>query len=106
MEEVFLIMVCISFILLQSRLSIKLLLNEDGSKTDLCKNLSNVISFVIVDEYQDVTTIEHKMIKMLVDKSKNLFVVGNDDEGIFKAYGADASYIDNFKIQYINLNTI
>ena len=64
------------------------------------KQYQKQFEHVLVDEYQDVTTIEHRMLKMLVDKSKNLFAVGNDDEGIFKAYGADASYIDNFKKEF------
>lgn len=55
---------------------------------------------ILVDEYQDVKTIEHKLIKMLSDKSKNLFACGNDDEGVFKYKGADASMLMNFKKEF------
>lgn len=77
---------------------------------DVCpkvlKKYQKDFEHVLVDEYQDVTTIEHKLLKQLVDKSKNLFAVGNDDEGIFKAYGADASYIENFKKEFKKADVI
>ncbi|MCQ2979291.1 MAG: ATP-dependent helicase [Clostridia bacterium] len=71
---------------------------------DVCpkvlKKYQKQFEHVLVDEYQDVTTISHKLLQMLTDKSKNLFAVGNDDEGIFKCNGADASYIANFKKEF------
>lgn len=56
--------------------------------------------YILIDEYQDIRTIEYKLLIELLDKNKNLFAVGNDDEGIFKAKGADASHIENFAKEF------
>lgn len=55
---------------------------------------------ILVDEYQDVRTIEHILINKIAEKNKNLFAVGNDDEGILKWKGADVSYLTDFKANY------
>ncbi|MCY3826230.1 MAG: UvrD-helicase domain-containing protein [Candidatus Dadabacteria bacterium] len=54
-------------------------------------------SYVLVDEYQDANIPQNKFIKLLSDCHKNLFVVGDDDQSIYRWRGVDAKNILNFE---------
>ncbi|MDE5618020.1 MAG: UvrD-helicase domain-containing protein, partial [Clostridia bacterium] len=56
--------------------------------------------YVHVDEFQDTNRIQFLLVKMLVRKYGNIFVVGDDDQSIYGWRGADVSNILNFKENY------
>jgi DNA helicase II / ATP-dependent DNA helicase PcrA len=62
--------------------------------------------FVLIDEYQDTNEAQYQLIKMLVNKSKNLFVVGDPDQSIYSWRGADISNILDFERDYQDAKTI
>jgi len=51
----------------------------------------NKYKFVLVDEFQDTSPIQLAIIKLLVEKNRNLFVVGDPDQSIYRFRGADVS---------------
>jgi DNA helicase II / ATP-dependent DNA helicase PcrA len=57
-------------------------------------------SFVLIDEYQDTNAAQYTMTRMLVDKRRNLFVVGDPDQSIYSWRGADIHNILNFERDY------
>lgn len=52
---------------------------------------------VIVDEFQDTNWAQYALLKMLVAGTKNIVVVGDDDQSIYKFRGASVSNILQFK---------
>lgn len=70
----------------------------------LFENCPEVLSFyqdkfkyILVDEYQDTDYAQYKLIKYLSEKNKNICVVGDDDQSIYKFRGATIENIINFE---------
>jgi DNA helicase-2/ATP-dependent DNA helicase PcrA len=57
-------------------------------------------AFVLIDEYQDTNIAQYTMTRLLVEKHRNLFVVGDPDQSIYSWRGASVSNILNFERDY------
>lgn len=62
--------------------------------------------YIMVDEYQDTNTIQFYLIRMLARKYKNLCVVGDDDQSIYKFRGANIYNILNFEKEFEDATVI
>ena len=60
----------------------------------------------MVDEYQDTNHIQFLLVKMLARKYRNLCVVGDDDQSIYKFRGANITNILNFEKEYSDAKVI
>ena len=71
-------------------------------KTDaqVLDNYQERFRYIMVDEYQDTNTAQFELIRLLADKYRNLCVVGDDDQSIYKFRGANIRNILDFEKVY------
>lgn len=62
--------------------------------------------YIMVDEYQDTNTAQFELIRLLAMKYKNLCVVGDDDQSIYKFRGANIYNILNFEKHFADARVI
>jgi len=62
--------------------------------------------YVLIDEYQDTNNLQYLFASILAGGHKNICVVGDDDQSIYKFRGATIKNILNFEAQYPGARTI
>ncbi len=67
---------------------------------DVREYYQNRFRYIMVDEYQDTNHVQFKLIELLAGKYKNLCVVGDDDQSIYRFRGADIRNILEFETEY------
>ncbi len=73
---------------------------------DVLELYQNQFKYIMVDEYQDTNRVQYRFVKMLAEKWKNICVVGDDDQSIYKFRGATIENILSFETTYENAAVI
>lgn len=82
--------------------TVKLLKQEK----DVLELYQNQFRYVLVDEYQDTNHAQYVLTSLLADAHKNICVVGDDDQSIYRFRGATIENILSFEHQYPNAKVI
>ncbi len=82
-----------------------LLLRLLKQEEDILEMYQRKFRYVLVDEYQDTNMVQCEIVDLLVGKSKNLMVVGDDAQSIYSWRGADMENILKFHERYPEATT-
>lgn len=69
-------------------------------REDILSMWQNQFDYILIDEFQDINKIQYDIVKLLAKKHKNLFVVGDDDQSIYRFRGAKPEIMLNFQKDY------
>ncbi len=67
---------------------------------DVLKIYQNKFRYIMVDEYQDTSTAQYMLISLLAAGTRNICVVGDDDQSIYKFRGANIRNILDFEKEF------
>ena len=73
---------------------------------DVLDHYQNLYKYILVDEYQDTNMVQYRLVSLLSSKFKNLCVVGDDDQSIYKFRGATIENILSFENQFDDCTVI
>lgn len=73
---------------------------------DVLSNYQDKFQYILVDEYQDTNNSQYLLINLLAQANRNLCVVGDDDQSIYKFRGANIGNILNFEDDYSDVQKI
>lgn len=73
---------------------------------DIAEYYQEKFKYILVDEYQDTNNAQYALISILAGKHRNLCVVGDDDQSIYKFRGANIRNILDFEKQFKDAKNI
>jgi DNA helicase-2/ATP-dependent DNA helicase PcrA len=83
-------------------LTVHLLRNEEN----VLRRWQERFRYVLVDEFQDTNAVQYELTRLLADGSRNLCVVGDDDQSIYRWRGAEVGNILGFERDYPDTTVI
>jgi len=73
---------------------------------DVLEDYRGRFSFFLVDEYQDTNRAQFRFLELLAERSRNLMVVGDDDQSIYAWRGADIRNILGFETSFSGAHVV
>jgi len=67
---------------------------------EVLEHYQDRFKYILIDEYQDTNPVQYKLVKILSDKHRNIFVVGDVNQSIYAFRQADYRNIINFERDY------
>ncbi|MBN2087751.1 UvrD-helicase domain-containing protein [Candidatus Peregrinibacteria bacterium] len=75
-------------------------------RPNILHHLQSKFKYILVDEYQDTNIAQNTIVDLLAGEQKNIMVVGDDDQSIYKFRGAAISNILQFEEKYPDLKKV
>lgn len=69
-------------------------------RADILAQWQRQFRYILVDEFQDINTLQYQVIRMLAAPENNLFIVGDDDQSIYRFRGAKPEIMRGFQKDY------
>jgi DNA helicase-2/ATP-dependent DNA helicase PcrA len=79
---------------------VKLVVELFRKRPSVLREFQDKYKYILVDEFQDTNYIQFELLQLLAARHRNLTVVGDDDQSIFRFRGASLSNILNFEKVY------
>lgn len=73
---------------------------------DILEKYQNQWKYIHIDEYQDTNKSQYEIVKMISDKNKNIFAVGDADQNIYSWRGSDIKILLGFERDFPEAKTI
>ena len=77
-----------------------------SQRSDILKAWQKKFVYILVDEFQDINSLQYKILQMLAAPANNLFIVGDDDQSIYHFRGARPEIMLNFTRYYPGAETV
>ncbi|MBO5373630.1 MAG: ATP-dependent helicase [Lachnospiraceae bacterium] len=77
-----------------------------SQRKDILSAWQNKYRYILVDEFQDVNQIQYDIVRMLAASGNNLFVVGDDDQSIYRFRGAKPEIMLNMPKDFKDLKMV
>lgn len=71
-------------------------------RSDVLEEYRKEIEYILIDEFQDINSIQYAIVKLLIHPYQNLFAVGDDDQSIYGFRGSDPSIMLRFREDFPN----
>ncbi len=71
-----------------------------AQRRDILSSWQRKFQYILIDEFQDINKVQFEIIKMLALPENNLFVVGDDDQSIYRFRGAKPELMLGFEKSY------
>ena len=75
-------------------------------REDIRQKWQQRLEYIMIDEFQDIDSLQHELMEALCAWHKNLFVVGDPDQTIYTWRGADGRYLMDFDQKFPGTQTI
>lgn len=69
-------------------------------RKDICQMWQKKFRYILIDEFQDINRIQYEIIRLLAEPGQNLFIVGDDDQSIYRFRGARPEIMLGFQKDY------
>lgn len=69
-------------------------------RPDILKMWQDKYQYILIDEFQDICRVQYEVIKLLAKPQDNIFIVGDDDQSIYRFRGAKPEIMFQFKKDY------
>lgn len=73
---------------------------------DIRQKWQERLEYIMIDEFQDIDSLQYNLMEVLAGFHKNLFVVGDPDQTIYTWRGADGRYLMDFDSHHAGTKTI
>ncbi len=71
---------------------------------EILQKYSDRFRYILIDEFQDTNKVQYNIFKLMGEKHRNIFVVGDDDQSIYGWRGADAYNLQKFQRDFPDCN--
>ena len=69
-------------------------------RKDILSAWQKKYQYILVDEFQDINRLQYDILRLLAEPENNLFIVGDDDQSIYRFRGARPEIMLNFRKDY------